>query len=139
MIQVKLAKHKGYCFGVKRAIEMVEKALEEGPYPIWTLGPIIHNPVVVAELTKKGVRIAGNISQVDSGTLILRTHGTTLEERQNIPRQSTLSTQLAHLWPELKRKPAGMQRKARRSSLWATRITRKYGAFYPTQGLMPSA
>lgn len=85
MIQVKLAKHKGYCFGVKRAIEMVEKALEEGPYPIWTLGPIIHNPVVVAELTKKGVRIAGNISQVDSGTLILRTHGTTLEERQNIP------------------------------------------------------
>jgi len=85
MIQIRLAKHKGYCFGVKRAIEMVEKALEEGPYPIWTLGPVIHNPVVVDELTKRGVRIANDISQVDSGTLILRTHGTTLEERQKIP------------------------------------------------------
>ena len=86
MIQVKLAKRKGYCFGVRRAIEMVEKALEEGPYPIWTLGPVIHNPVVVEELARKGVRIAKDVSQVDSGTLILRTHGTTLEERRRIPR-----------------------------------------------------
>ncbi|HHX10518.1 MAG TPA: 4-hydroxy-3-methylbut-2-enyl diphosphate reductase, partial [Firmicutes bacterium] len=85
MMQIKLAKHIGYCFGVRRAIEMVEKALEEGPYPIWTLGPVIHNPVVVDELTQKGVRIADAISQVDAGTLILRTHGTTLEERQKIP------------------------------------------------------
>ena len=84
-MQIKLAKHIGYCFGVRRAIEMVEKALEEGPYPIWTLGPVIHNPVVVDELTQKGVRIADAISQVDAGTLILRTHGTTLEERQKIP------------------------------------------------------
>ncbi|HHY11775.1 MAG TPA: bifunctional 4-hydroxy-3-methylbut-2-enyl diphosphate reductase/30S ribosomal protein S1 [Firmicutes bacterium] len=82
MIEIRLAKHKGYCFGVQRAIEMVAKALEEGPFPIWTLGPIIHNPVVIDEFNRKGVRIAGDISEVCSGTLILRTHGTTLEERE---------------------------------------------------------
>ncbi len=81
MTEIRLARHKGYCFGVKRAIEMVEKALKEGPYPIWTLGPIIHNPVVIEELCKRGVRMAEDLSQVSSGTLILRTHGTTAEER----------------------------------------------------------
>ena len=71
----------GYCFGVKRAIEMVERALEEGPYPIWTLGPIIHNPVVVDLLRDRGVKVATDPSQVSSGTLILRTHGTGADER----------------------------------------------------------
>jgi small subunit ribosomal protein S1 len=82
MTQIKLAKHKGYCFGVKRAIEMVEKVLQDGPFPIWTLGPIIHNPVVIDELCRRGVRVAEDISQVSSGTLVLRTHGTTLAERR---------------------------------------------------------
>ena len=77
MTEIRLARHKGYCFGVKRAIEMVEKALKEGPYPIWTLGPIIHNPVVIEELCQRGVRMAEDLSQVSYGTLILRTHGTT--------------------------------------------------------------
>ena len=81
MTEIRLARHKGYCFGVKRAIEMVEKALKEGPYPIWTLGPIIHNPVVIEELCQRGVRMAEDLSQVSYGTLILRTHGTTAEER----------------------------------------------------------
>lgn len=80
-MQIKLARHMGYCFGVKRAIEMVERALEEGPYPIWTLGPIIHNPVVVDLLRDRGVKVATDPSQVSSGTLILRTHGTGADER----------------------------------------------------------
>ena len=80
-MQIKLARHMGYCFGVKRAIEMVERALEEGPYPIWTLGPIIHNPVVVDLLCDRGVKVATDPSQVSSGTLILRTHGTGADER----------------------------------------------------------
>ncbi len=84
MIEIKLSRRKGYCFGVKRAIKMVEQALQEGPFPIWTLGPIIHNPVVIDELSRMGVKIAGDVSQVSSGTVILRTHGTTVEERKRL-------------------------------------------------------
>lgn len=85
MTEVKLARTRGYCFGVKRAIQMVEQALREGPFPIWTLGPIIHNPVVISDFEKKGVRIAQTPEEVSGGTLILRTHGTTLDERSRIP------------------------------------------------------
>ncbi len=68
MTEIRLARHKGYCFGVKRAIEMVEKALKEGPYPIWTLGPIIHNPVVIQELCGESGWL--KTFPVSSGTLI---------------------------------------------------------------------
>ncbi len=80
-MQIELARHMGYCFGVKRAIQMIERALEEGPYPIWTLGPIIHNPVVVDLFCERGVKVATDPCQVSSGTLILRTHGTGADER----------------------------------------------------------
>lgn len=79
-MEIRLAEHMGFCFGVRRAIEMIEKALEDGPYPIWTLGPIIHNPVVINDLCERGVRIATDLSEVTSGTLILRTHGTRADE-----------------------------------------------------------
>ncbi len=69
-MEIRLAEHMGFCFGVRRAIEMIEKALEDGPYPIWTLGPIIHNPVVINDLCERGVRIATDLSEVTSGTLI---------------------------------------------------------------------
>ena len=57
MIEVKLAKTAGFCFGVKRAMEQVYKEIEEGEnLPIYTFGPIIHNEEVVKELEKKGVK-----------------------------------------------------------------------------------
>ncbi len=80
MIKVKLAKHKGYCFGVKRAVDLVIRALDEAPLPVWTLGPIIHNPTVIDELSRMGVKIADDISEVCSGTLVLRAHGTPIDE-----------------------------------------------------------
>lgn len=76
------AKVLGFCFGVKRAVSAAEKALEEGcgRNKIYTLGPLIHNPAVLEEFTKKGLSVVEE-QQIDSlennAIVIIRAHGTT--------------------------------------------------------------
>ena len=53
---IRVAKTAGFCFGVNRAVETVYKLLDEDK-TVCTLGPIIHNPQLVEELGRKGVRI----------------------------------------------------------------------------------
>lgn len=85
MLKVKVMKGAGYCQGVQRAITLVERALDEGPHPVWTLGPVVHNPIVGAELAAKGLRNAGAPENAEGGTLVLRSHGTSLEELARVP------------------------------------------------------
>lgn len=57
-MKVTLAKSAGFCFGVKRAVDMVYEQIEDAKErPIYTYGPIIHNEEVVKELAEKGVRV----------------------------------------------------------------------------------
>ena len=54
-MKVTLAKSAGFCFGVKRAVDMVYEQIEDAKErPIYTYGPIIHNEEVVKELAEKG-------------------------------------------------------------------------------------
>lgn len=85
MTPVKIMPSSGYCLGVRRALEMVEEAIRTGPHPVWTLGDVVHNPAVIASLREKGVRSATDPEQAEGGTLILRSHGTTVEEMGRIP------------------------------------------------------
>ena len=66
-----LARHAGFCFGVRRAVETAEQNA-----PALTLGPIIHNPQVVADLEQMGVR---SIDRVDEAApadrVVIRSHG----------------------------------------------------------------
>ncbi|UCF78088.1 MAG: 4-hydroxy-3-methylbut-2-enyl diphosphate reductase [Candidatus Eiseniibacteriota bacterium] len=78
-MEVSIAKGSGFCFGVKRAIRLAERALEESEGPLYTLGELIHNPQVVGELEKKGLMIAASISDIDRGTLVIRSHGASEE------------------------------------------------------------
>lgn len=55
-MSVTLAKTAGFCFGVNRAVNLVYELLDQGKQ-VATLGPIIHNPQLVEELEKRGVRI----------------------------------------------------------------------------------
>ncbi len=72
---VTVAKSAGFCFGVRRAVNIVEKLLDEGK-KVYTLGPIIHNGNMVEELASKGVRIADSPDDVKNGeTLVIRSHG----------------------------------------------------------------
>jgi len=73
--KIKIAKHAGYCYGVERALRLTEEALRSRPRPIYTLGPLIHNPQVVEELRTKGVRPLEDFSKIKSGTVIIRSHG----------------------------------------------------------------
>ncbi len=86
MCNITLAKTAGFCFGVDRAIKLIEKLLSEGK-KVATLGPIIHNPQVIEDFKNRGVDIVEHPSEVKNGTiLVLRTHGVTedvLEEVKN--------------------------------------------------------
>lgn len=74
-MEIKLAKTAGFCFGVNRAVDMLYKMVEDGER-VCTLGPIIHNPQVIADLEQKGVVIIDDENNVPKDTkLVIRTHG----------------------------------------------------------------
>lgn len=70
------AKTAGFCFGVKRAIEQAERLAAEGGG--FTLGQLIHNPSVIGELEKKGVKAAEGLDGI-VGKAIIRSHGVSRE------------------------------------------------------------
>jgi 4-hydroxy-3-methylbut-2-enyl diphosphate reductase len=74
-LKVIVASEAGYCYGVERALKMVKKALEDGKIPIYTLGPLIHNPQVVSDLSKKGVTPVSSLDEVEKGYVVIRSHG----------------------------------------------------------------
>lgn len=81
-MEVRVAKPSGFCFGVQRAVDIVNKQIEKGnETSIYTYGPIIHNEEVVKELEQKGVKAVdeGEIGKIDKGTMIIRSHGVSKE------------------------------------------------------------
>lgn len=75
-MEIITAKSAGFCFGVKRAVEMVYKQTDGDN--VYTFGPIIHNEEVVKDLESKGVRVlntADDIKKAPKGTIIIRAHG----------------------------------------------------------------
>lgn len=84
--QIILAKTAGFCFGVDRAVNLVYELVGEGK-KVCTLGPIIHNAQLVADLESKGVKIIDDISEAPQGyTVVVRTHGVeknVLDELEN--------------------------------------------------------
>lgn len=76
-----MAKTAGFCFGVKRAVEMVYNNTEKTN--VYTYGPIIHNEEVVRDLEEKGVKVLHSLDEVKNatpGTVIIRAHGILQEE-----------------------------------------------------------
>ena len=80
-MKVKVAETAGFCFGVKRAVDKVYELIGTEQKPIYTLGPIIHNEGVVADLEARGVHV---ITEADldfpddtlqNGTVVIRSHG----------------------------------------------------------------
>ena len=77
MPTIEVAAHSGACFGVQRALDIALKASHEASQPVHTLGSLIHNPIVVADLRERGVCAAETPAEAGSGTLIIRAHGVT--------------------------------------------------------------
>ncbi len=78
-MKITLAKHAGHCFGVKAAMQKAFATVRDEQQPIYTLGPIIHNRQVVEKLEKEGVRAVKNLSEIEKGVIIIRSHGVSPE------------------------------------------------------------
>lgn len=78
MGQILLAKNAGYCFGVKRALKLAGDGLKQAAgRPVYSLGPLIHNPRAVRSLEEKGLQVISSLSEMRQGgaVVIIRAHG----------------------------------------------------------------
>ncbi len=74
-MRIELAKHAGYCFGVRDAVELaLESARRHGT--VYMLGDIVHNEVVVKKLADAGVRVVKSLDEAKGAPLLFRAHGT---------------------------------------------------------------
>ncbi len=88
-MQVLLADEYGFCFGVERAVEMVEEALAEGD-KVRALGPLIHNEQEMQRLGKFGVTTISEPVQIKRGeTAVIRAHGVTPEVQKELEEKAT--------------------------------------------------
>ncbi|MBI5664570.1 MAG: 4-hydroxy-3-methylbut-2-enyl diphosphate reductase [Nitrospirae bacterium] len=78
-MKINIAKKAGFCFGVKRAIDITFNLAKEDNKGLYTYGPLIHNPQVVEELKSKGVKAVDDLTSPDIRTIIIRTHGVSPE------------------------------------------------------------
>ena len=86
-MSVTLAKSAGFCFGVSRAVETVEKQASEGKR-VFTLGPIIHNRHVVDKFRSMGVEVVETPEEAPEGaTVIIRSHGVSRDICQRLEKQ----------------------------------------------------
>lgn len=75
-MDVRLANPRGFCAGVDRAIEIVEKALEIHGAPVFVLHEIVHNRHVVEDLSRRGVKFVDDLGEVPEGSVtIFSAHG----------------------------------------------------------------
>src|SRR5215831_5405635 len=88
-MEVLLADEFGFCFGVERAVEMVEEAVEEGVRPIRSLGPLIHNAQEMERLGALGVSTIDTPDEADSDTIaVIRAHGVTPQVQSELERRA---------------------------------------------------
>ena len=76
-MEIMVAKRAGFCFGVKRAIDITVGMAKEQKEGLYTLGPLIHNPQVIEKLGQEGISPVDirDLEGKNISSLIIRTHG----------------------------------------------------------------
>ncbi len=74
-MEIVVAKHMGFCGGVKRAVEMARSTAEDASGPVFTWGPLIHNPQVVTRLQQAGVRVADRLEDLAGEAFVVSAYG----------------------------------------------------------------
>jgi len=87
--KIKIADKSGFCFGVKRAIELAQGTLNSNN-KVYTLGPIIHNPQEVKRLEKEGIKTLKDPKKIRNGVIVLRTHGIPLELGKKLQKKKNI-------------------------------------------------
>jgi 4-hydroxy-3-methylbut-2-enyl diphosphate reductase len=83
-MKILIAKTSGFCMGVRRAVEMVLDAPDQYTKPIFTYGPLIHNPQVLNLLQSKDIKVLDEIPERGSGTVLIRAHGVPPTAKQKL-------------------------------------------------------
>jgi len=83
-MKILIAKTSGFCMGVRRAVEMVLDAPDQHANPIFTYGPLIHNPQVLNLLQSKDITVLDEIPERGSGTVLIRAHGVPPTAKQGL-------------------------------------------------------
>lgn len=79
-MEVVKTRYVGFCFGVRRAVELCLKEKASAKGTLYTLGPLIHNEQVVERLKALGIIVEEAAERIEEGTVVLRTHGIRKEE-----------------------------------------------------------
>lgn len=83
-MKITIAKTAGFCMGVRRAVDLALESANSQDRPIYTFGPLIHNPQVLEMLEKKGVAVLKEIPEKAEGTVIIRAHGVPPEAKEKL-------------------------------------------------------
>ena len=76
MPSIKIAKNSGFCFGVKKAIEIAEEVAQNNNEKTYVLGQLVHNERVIGDLESKGIVFVDNIQNIPQNAItVLRAHG----------------------------------------------------------------
>lgn len=81
-----LARENGFCFGVKKAVELTEAAAETGRQ-VHNLGQVVHNPKISERLAARGVKVIKDPAEASEGIVVIRAHGVPPELRAKIEQQ----------------------------------------------------
>ncbi|MDQ7800468.1 MAG: 4-hydroxy-3-methylbut-2-enyl diphosphate reductase [Armatimonadota bacterium] len=74
-MRVVVARHMGFCGGVRRAVDLAVQAARNGQGGATTWGPLIHNPQEVGRLQREGVRVAERLEDLDGGAFVVSAYG----------------------------------------------------------------
>lgn len=81
MIEIKVARHSGFCFGVREAIKKATEVAQSASHPTKTYGPLIHNPQEIERLREEyGIESLEELGDYKDGNLVIRAHGIPPEE-----------------------------------------------------------
>ncbi len=81
--EVRIAERAGFCYGVRLAIDKAKQAREQGQ-DVTTLGQLVHNQGIKADLAERGIRTADLADEVEGGTLVIRAHGVPASEMEKV-------------------------------------------------------
>ncbi|MCK9265355.1 4-hydroxy-3-methylbut-2-enyl diphosphate reductase [bacterium] len=81
-----VAKNIGFCFGVNRTVKMAENLLREHK-TLYSIGDIVHNPVVMAQLKSEGLKVTENLNEIHNCPFIVRSHGIGLPKLERLKKQ----------------------------------------------------
>ena len=74
-MEVLTAEHMGFCYGVRRAVDMAVTAPEKTGTPVVTLGPLIHNPQMIERLKAQGIGVTDSLASSGGAAVLIRSHG----------------------------------------------------------------